>query len=602
MNIVSNNIFAPHLIDSYKYGHVDMYPRNTEYVYSNFTARSAKNRNTFLVKNYTVFVGLQSTLSLLTKMWQDSFFSQPKDVVLKKYKRRMKNILGVDSDVEHIAKLHDLGYLPIEVKALPEGSKVPLRVPYFTIENTHPDFYWLTNYLEDFLSAQSWKMITNATLAHDCRLILQSYFDQTGADNNLLKFYSHDFAFRGMAGVSDGAITAFAHLTSFASSDSVSGVDFAEDVYGANSDQELVSASVPASEHSTQTASIKQIINSPEFASLKAEFHERTPGGFNGVSYDEKLIGEYGVFKRMLKQYPTGIVSVVSDSYDFFGVVTEILPRLKNEILSRDGKLVLRPDSGIPADILCGTAGIIKASSEIDALKKLNEHFEASLSDVEETMITSVYSKIFEINNKFFQISAKLIAVQDHNNTDKFTVVNRSDLMVEEVEPTPEQKGAVRCLYETFGGTTTNTGHITLNSHVGLIYGDSITSPIMVKILEKLKTSGFSAQNVVYGVGSYSYNYNTRDTWGMAMKATWISVDGNSTPIFKQPKTGDGMKNSAYGRVKVVKQGDSYILVDQSNDAYNYATDELSTVYRDGQFVTKTSLNHIRTRLYGTDF
>lgn len=602
MHITDHNIFAPHLIDSYKYGHVDMYPRGTEYVYSNFTARAAKNRNTFLVKDYTVFVGLQATLSLLTKMWQDSFFSQPKDVVLKKYKRRMKNILGVDSDVDHIAKLHDLGYLPIEVKALPEGSKVPLRVPYFTIENTHSDFYWLTNYLEDFLSAQSWKMITNATLAHDCRLILQSYFDQTGTDNNLLKFYSHDFAFRGMAGVSDGAITAFAHLTSFAGSDSVSGVDFAEDVYGANSDQELVSASVPASEHSTQTASIKQIINSPEFASLKAEFHERTPGGFNGVSYDEKLIGEYGVFKRMLKQYPTGIVSVVSDSYDFFGVVTEILPRLKNEIMSRDGKLVLRPDTGVPADILCGTVGIIKASSEIDALKKLNEHFEASLTDAEETMITSVYSKMFEINNKFFQISAKLIAVQDHNNTAKFTVVNRSDLMVEEVEPTPEQKGAVRCLYEIFGGTTTSTGHITLDSHVGLIYGDSITSPIMVKILEKLKTSGFSAQNVVYGVGSYSYNYNTRDTWGMAMKATWISVDGNSTPIFKQPKTGDGMKNSAYGRVKVVKQGESYILIDQSNDAYNYATDELSTVYRDGQFVTKTTLNHIRTRLYGSNF
>lgn len=181
---------AFHLIDSYKLAHVKMYPSGvredgtewkTEVVYSNFTARSGAHSN-LLDKKFgkTVFVGLYGTLKLLNEIWMESFFSQPKDKVIAAYKRRFDGIVGGDNDVSHMAALHDLGYLPIEVRALKEGTVVPYKVPYFTVHNTHPDFYWLTNYLEDFFSAQSWKMINNATLAYELRKILESYYERQG--------------------------------------------------------------------------------------------------------------------------------------------------------------------------------------------------------------------------------------------------------------------------------------------------------------------------------------------------------------------------------------------------------------------------------------
>lgn len=597
--------FAPHLIDSYKYGHVDMYPPGTTRVYSNFTARSNRHRNTVNVSDYTVFVGLQATLKALHAVWNETFFSRPKSEVIKKYKRRMNKILGTNVEsVTHIEKLHDLGYLPIEVRALPEGSKVHLKVPYFTVENTHPDFYWLTNYLEDFFSAQSWKMINNATLAHDCRLIIEHHFKQTGADMNMVKFFGHDFAFRGMSGIFDGASTAFAHLTSFVGSDAVSGVDFAEDVYGANVDEELVSASVPATEHSTQTATIRQIINSPDFKNLTSEFYDRTPGGYDGKKkYSNELIGEYGLFKRLLEQYPTGILSVVSDSYDFFGVLTEILPRLKDEIMGRDGKLVLRPDSGNPVDIICGEVDFIKADSEIDALKKLNENFLKEWEGHAIRNATYLHVGKFKISGEYFTISAIYLADECPKNPNKLEIIERRSVEVKKIVPKPHEIGAVQCLYNVFGGTPTSTGHITLDGHVGLIYGDSINASMMDEILTKLSRNGFSAQNVVYGIGSYSYNMSSRDSWGMAMKATWVEINKVSTPIYKQPKTGDGLKNSAYGRLKVTGSDGKYTLVDQSDiSKYNSAKDVMKTVYRDGVFHEVTTLNDIRTRLYGDKF
>lgn len=272
---------AIELIDSYKISHVHMYPERTEYVYSNFTARTNQHSNVLdKSQNQTVFVGIQATLKMLHNLWQESFFDRPKADVLQEYQRRVDGIVGPGTDISHMGRLHDLGYLPIEVRALPEGSIVPLKVPYFTVRNTIAGFGWLTNYLEDFFSAESWKMINNATLAYELRSIVTNYFANQSIPRDLIPFMCHDFSFRGMSGIYDGAKTSFAHLTSFAGSDTVSGVSFAEYYYGAAADKELVSASVPASEHSTQIAAIQIEIESEEFEELSKEFYERAVAGY----------------------------------------------------------------------------------------------------------------------------------------------------------------------------------------------------------------------------------------------------------------------------------------------------------------------------------
>jgi len=421
-----------HLIDSYKISHVHMYPEGTTRVYSNFTARSGEHSN---LKNKkfgkTVFVGLQGTLKQLTEIWDEGFFKRDKALVVLEYKRRIEGIVGAGQSVEHIAKLHDLGYLPIEVRALPEGSIVPYKVPYFTIENTHPDFFWLTNYLEDFLSASSWKAINNATLAYELRQILTKYSIAQGIGTDLVPWQGHDFSFRGMSGVYDGAITSFAHLTSFSGSDTVSGLDFAEQYYNTSIDKHLVSGSVPASEHSVMCA------------------------------YGEEE--EIETFRRLLKIYPTGLVSIVSDSWDFFRVITEYAQEMKSDIMGREGKLVYRPDSGDPADILCGIK--IRSPFSIDnfdewkdfVAEELHEQFCNNL-DAENPH--SSETELYQFGN----ITYKVTYTPDLNRHDKryYYVDNYGSILskctFEEIILTSEQKGAVQCLWEIFGGTENSLG------------------------------------------------------------------------------------------------------------------------------------------------
>lgn len=524
-----------HLIDSYKISHVHMYPDNTTTVYSNFTARSGAHSN-LLNKNFgkTVFIGLQGTLKQLTEIWNDGFFRLPKREVVAAYKRRIEGIVGPNQDVSHIEALHDLGYLPIEVRALAEGTLVPYQIPYFIIHNTHPDFAWITNYLEDFLSAQSWKMINNATLAYELRTILSEYSERQGLGVDFVPWQGHDFSFRGMSGVYDGATTSFAHLTSFSGSDAVSGVDYAEQYYNADIEKQLVSGSVPASEHSVMCA-----------------------GG-------EK--GEIETFRRMLKKYPTGLLSMVSDSWDFFRVITEYATVLKDEIMSRDGKLVYRPDSGDPADILCGFT-IAQPGMDFD-----------------ESKVYAVY-----LDNKWYEYFC-------HPEIGWETGKEFTE---------SEVKGAVQCLWEIFDGTTNEQGYRTLDSHVGLIYGDSINAIRMNDILQRLENKGFAANNIVFGVGSYSYNMSSRDTYGMAMKATYVVVNGEERNIQKDPKTGDGMKKSATGLLVVLAPpGEDLDMLEGLNEfglAEWEGINQLKPVYRNGVLLKEISLSEIRKRLWNWD-
>ena len=480
------------LKDGYKVGHKFQYPEGTTLVYSNLTPRKSRNDGT----NEVLFFGLQYFIKeYLVRQFDEYFFKQPKEAVLKTYARRIDNYLGKDSIAySHIAALHDLGYLPLEIKAVPEGCLVPMRVPVFTIKNTVPEFFWLTNMLETVLSAILWKPCTSATTAFLYLKTFTQYAKETvGEDTGFIPWQGHDFSFRGMSGIEDAVMSGAGHLLSFAGTDTIPAIDFLEDFYEADCEKELIGGSVPATEHSVMCMGTQD----------------------NEIKTFERLISEV---------YPSGIVSIVSDTWDFWQVITEFLPQLKPQILARNGKVVIRPDSGDPVKIIIGDEDAVPGS--------------------------------------------------------------------------PAYKGAIECMWETFGGSITEKGFKLLDSHIGLIYGDSITTERQQAILEGLKRKGFASYNVVLGIGSYTYEYVTRDTFGFAMKATYGEVNGSGRDIFKDPKTDDGTKKSAKGLMQVYRDAKTGKLALKDQCTWQEeAQGELKTVFKDGKLVKSWTLEEIRQRV-----
>lgn len=507
---------AATVTDGYKVGHGNMYADGTEKVYSNLTPRSDRIYLRNATKFYDgrlVFIGAQGAVQEIQEMWHDSFFSRLVEDVIGDYAKRMASYLGGEvAATKQLEELHSVGYLPLEIKALPEGSKVKMGIPVMTITNTDSRFFWLVNYLETVISNLVWKPSTNATIAAEYKAICEHYGKLTGMDEFSISIQCHDFSMRGMSGPEDAARSGFAHLTSFIGTDTLPAMDYAEDYYDADPNS-LIAISVPATEHAVATNNIIY---------LEQERVSR-------FSEDPRSEAEAVFMKDLItRKYPAGIVSYVADSFDFWSVVTEIVPSLKEVILSREangaapGKLVIRPDSGDPVKVICGD---------------------------EEAPAGS-----------------------------------------------PEFKGAVECLWETFGGTETSTGYKLLDSHIGLIYGDSITTQRCEEILLRLEEKGFASGNVVFGIGSYTYQCNTRDTFGFAVKATYSEVNGVPVNIFKDPKT-DSKKKSAKGLLCVERDEDGefklYDEVSKTAELEGY----LYTIFKDGKWVNRTNLEEIRSRV-----
>ncbi len=525
-------------IDFYKADHRRQYPDGTTLVYSNFTPRSNKLSNLPDKNEHIVFFGLQYFIKyFLGEVWNEGFFALPKEKVVAEYKRRMDNALGKDAiPVDHIEALHDLGYLPIEIRALPEGSVVPMKIPCLTIHNTNPEFFWLVNYLESVMSCYLWKSCVSATTARWYRKTLDWYAELTGGDLGFVQFQGHDFSFRGMSGLHDAALSGAGHLLSFVGTDTVPAIDLLEQYYGADAEKELVGCSVPATEHSVMCMGGKE--------------------------------GEIATFRRLIEEiYPSGIVSIVSDTWDFWKVVSEYVKELELVIRGRNGKVVIRPDSGDPVKVICGTAYKLSDAVEIDMphlSKMAQQKFE-----------------YFEHRGKYYKIEMSM----DYDCGNSMHAI--------EVEPTPQMKGAVQCLWDIFKGNVNEKGFKVLDSHIGVIYGDSITPSRAVAILNGLKAKGFASTNVVFGIGSFTYQYATRDTYGFAVKATYGIVSGVGKAIFKDPVTDDGIKKSARGLLRV-KDG---VLHDMQEDA-SVDTD-LEIVYYEGRVVREQTLSEIRERLKG---
>ena len=559
------------LTDGYKTGHHQQYPKGTTLVYSNFTPRS----NKYAPKgcDQLVSFGQQMVMVQIHEAFQKDFFSKPKEEVCGEMKRELSMYLGTDYDVTHFEELHDLGYLPIHVKGIEEGTLVPIKVPVLTIYNTHPKFYWVTNYLETILSNLLWKPMTSATIAHTYRKVLTKWQEKTDEEKGwFIDWQGHDFSMRGMDSVEAVISSGLGHLTSFSGSDSLPTIYGARKFYG---EQGPICGSVNATEHSVMCA---------------------------GGSDDE-----VGTFKRLLDTYPTGILSVVSDTWDLWKVCTEHVVTLKEQILARDGKLVIRPDSGDPVDILCGeniksydTIEIASRSFE-DDLHGNQVHGEADY-EIPTTRLVRVGDEIYQLD-----------ADTDWNRYDKqYYFIESIDVKSTSVEIKPSHKGVIELLWDVFDGTINEQGYKVLDSHIGAIYGDSITIDRADEICKRLAEKGFASTNVVLGIGSFTYQYNTRDTFGFAMKATYVELevprfgkfaDQNlntdivGREIFKDPITDDGTKKSATGLLTVSRDAFGEISL---NDKVSWELEDkglLQTIYLDGTYFNQTTLTQIRERL-----
>jgi nicotinamide phosphoribosyltransferase len=516
------------LTDGYKVGHKAMLAPNTDYLYGTWIPRSIK----YAPKDVTKILsaGQQLCWMHLHDEFEEYFFKQPIDVA-KKFASDMGKYLGLPYDGKHFEELHKLGYLPIRVKALPEGIETSPNTPHQTFINTKPGFAWLTLYLETPVSNLSWKTSTNATTALQYRRNATEWVMKTDSDNAwFIDYACHDFAARGLdpfTTISSG----LAHAMSFIGSDTLIVIDAARYYYGVDEDEVCI-ASVNASEHSVTCTGLFYFLRKLENGELDYEIdkyysYDVPATKSTRENPDLMAIAEWLNLKRWLEIFPVGILSVVSDTFDLFRVITEILPRLKQEIMGRDGKLVIRPDSGDPVDITCG-----------------------------------------------LNTNPNVIIAEEH-----------------------EYKGVIELLWDIFGGTISKEGYKVLDSHIGAIYGDSITLDRQVQIYERLAKKGFASTNIVLGVGSYTYQFNTRDTYGYAAKGAWFQAEGVDYNIYKDPATDNGTKKSLKGLVAVHKNENGEYFVKTECIPEEEADGELQVIYEDGKFNNQITLAEIRERI-----
>lgn len=803
---MSININPMLSIDSYKTSHVKQYPLGTTSLYSNFTARSDKYFQALeeYYDHKVVFFGIQGFIKdVLIEQFQNGFFKRPHDEVVGECYDILSKVTGNrDIDISNISDLHKLGYLPLKIKALPEGSSVNIKIPLLTITNTLPEYFWLVNYIETMLSTYMWKPITSATIAKQYYKLVRDYADKTCDNYDHMQYQCHDFGCRGMGSMEDAMKSSAGHLLYFTGSDTIQSNVWLQQYYKVNDPDYVYSTAVPGTEHSVMCVGKKE--------------------------------NECETYKRLIHEFPKGIFSIVSDTWDIWKVLTNYLPKLKKDIEDRDGTIVIRPDcltsdteiltpqgwkcftdltedslvaqvsednktfefvkpsriinhpykgtmyhfknSSGSCDITVtpnhrmvlkntdGTETIMEAEelyaktnepndyngissvlyyspssdtdndlSEKDKLlvQYFNEYGKV-YSDMEDdkehlynvfdntcrgpyspaitmsldsnsdmrvamrvcrsmgydesssedyglftddmsehidflnnkTLSTTWVQKFVSLvgstckmlpvsvfNNKCMDLLKRVLPLAgytfdqaDTNETIILTIrkveqqVNWNNVFSYKTEyngtvhcvtvPTgkilvkrnncvlvtgnsgdqvkilcgnkgkkdvsfAEHSGCLELLWNEFGGTYNRKGYRVLNPKIGLVYGDGITLQKASAILNEMQHMGFASSNITLGVGSYTYQYNTRDTFGFAIKATHAVVNNESIDIFKDPITDDGVKKSAKGLLRVEKEHGEYVLYEQQTPEQE-EQGELKTVFLDGELVREVTIEDLR--------
>jgi nicotinamide phosphoribosyltransferase len=445
------------LTDSYKVSHYKQYPAGTTQIYSYFESRGGQFEN-------LTFFGLQYYLK---EYLAGQVVTQARiDQAEKLYAAHFGNVdLFNKAGWEYILHTHN-GHLPVRIKAVPEGMVIPTHNVIMTIENTDPNCFWLTNFLETLL-VQLWYPCTVATISREVKILINKYLEQTG-DPTTIDFKLHDFGFRGVSSVESAGLGGAAHLVNFMGTDTVAALTFIQEYY--NSDA-MFGFSIPAAEHSTITSWGKE--------------HEAD------------------AYRNMLKQYPEGLVAVVSDSYDVYYACEKLWGEvLKDEILGRNGTLVVRPDSGVPKDV------VLKC---------------------------------------------------------------------------------VEILGDKIGFTINEKGYKVLNPKIRVIQGDGVNYESIGEILENLKTHGWSADNVAFGMGGALLQKVHRDTQKFAFKCSCATVNGEDRDVFKDPITDQG-KRSKKGRLKLVYENGEY----QTKALHEDGEDILQVVFENGVILQEIDFQGVK--------
>ena len=461
--MIENNICL--LTDSYKVTHHYFYPKGTEKIYSYLESRVGAEFNK------TIFYGLQY---LIKKYLEGRIVTQEK---IDEADNLIANHIGPDifnrDGWQYILDEHD-GYLPIEIKAVAEGTPVDVGNALMTVENTDDKSYWLPNYLEPLL-LQVWYPSTVATLSAEVRKLCNFYLEVTGSVKDNLDFMLHDFGYRGATSTESSMLSGSAHLLSFSGTDTIAALTIPENYYN---DSNLYGFSVQATEHSVMT-------------SLGPD-------------------GEISQILNVIDNAKDGVLSMVIDSYNYRNFLeeagksgTELNEAILNFLDGEDNKIVFRPDSGEPV------------STTIDCLNLLSEGFGSHLTD-------KGY-KVFDLN-------------------------------------------------------------------IGLLWGDGLNYQKIRDILFAMKSAGWAAQNIIFGMGGGLHTAVNRDTQRNAFKCSAQLRDGEWHDIFKNPL--DSSKKSKTGRFKLIKDNGSFKTVSIDSEGENY----LQTVFKDGKLLVDDTFADIKQR------
>jgi len=449
------------LTDSYKLTHHSQYPRGTEAVYSYFESRKGARFDT------TTFFGLQYWLKeyLEGVVVSEAKIQFAKDLAAKHFGNpTIFNEAGWRYILEKWG-----GRLPVRIKAVPEGTEVPVSNVMMTIENTDPNCFWLTNHLETIL-VQVWSPCTVATLSKNVKRMIGGYLEQTAENAAGLPFMLHDFGFRGVSSIESAGIAGAAHLVNFMGTDTVRAIEVAMQYYGAD----VCAYSVPATEHSVMTS--------------------------YGPEGEEKIV------KQLLDRYPAGILSVVGDSYNIFRFADEVVgTKFHDQILERDGVFVVRPDSGDPVGVV---------------------------------------TRLLEILGK------------------------------------------------RFGKTKNAKGYNVLNPKVRILWGDGLEPPTIKAILHACKMYGWSAENLVFGMGGGLLQKVNRDTQRFAFKCSAQKRNGEWIDIFKDPI--DGSKKSKRGRLALERIEGAHGTGLRTVPEAQAKNDLLEVIFENGEVVREYTFNEVR--------
>jgi nicotinamide phosphoribosyltransferase len=533
--------------DGYKVGHPLMIAPNTSREYWTWIPRSTKYMPASIKK--IMSGGQQITWRYIHSIFQENFFDQPVDVA-HNFTKDMSEYLMMPYDFKGFSELHTLGYLPVEIKALKEGILTNPNIPHMSGINTEDGYAWLGLFLETLVSKLSWQCPTAATIALEFKKNAVKAVKETDPENLwLADFMCHDFHSRGGNPFTSIAV-GLGHAFSHKGSDTLNIIPASRYYYDFDEDQVPV-YSVNASEHSVTCTGIFYYEKQLREGKINHEIEwyylfKDVPSEGSIENPDFLAIAECLNLRDWLKKFPKGILSVVSDTFNLWKLITYILPRLKEEILSREGKLVIRPDSGDPVDIVCGVR---------------DEFTHSTMSEAE-------YKGVVEL---LWDIFGGETTSTGYKRLDSHIGCIYGDSINLERQVNIYTRLAAK-------------GFASTNIVVGV---GSYTYVFLTR-----DSAGYAIKGAWFETKTPSIEIRTMDNIGEVLRPEF---ETNSYNIYKDPITDGGTKRSLKGFQFVYEQdGEIMVEGEVSEEKYNSEENLLKTIYRNGQFSNQTTLEEIR--------